>query len=227
VLQSHTDPLNNPLIAAPAKLPQFRTLPHGAVHVIPARQFKSLYNKGCYSQYQRIPNPDLPDRHSAQHVIQISKPTQPGGGSIVSQRGVSALSPSRFCRKNAAKSWVSYLSQSRSNNAFKTVTSSTQDAFSDTKDRWDLTYNGRHGAHAKMVAAMPKKAAASYDKPRCGIKITGVSKGQRSATAEPVGRKSDLEAQFRMRETSLASQEAALDERERKLRGGTASAMRG
>ena len=43
------------------------------------------------------------------HVRLLRQVTRPAGGSIVTMRGTSDLTPSRFCRKNASKAWSSWL----------------------------------------------------------------------------------------------------------------------
>lgn len=229
----HRDPLYNPLVNKPLKAPQYKTLPRGVAHVEPAMMFKSGFNSGCYKQYQKIDNPDLPESHCATKAVQMTPITKPGGGSIVTQRGTSALSPTRFCRKNAAKSWVDYLSQSHVNNKFQTLETTSAAAFPETEQRWKMKVNGRHGARQQAHAmeferAMKSQASKPYNKPSCGIKIHGFKSSaqkkkearERSVTAD--GAKRQQLAQLNEREEALAAKEAALDQREHQLRSGTA-----
>lgn len=94
----HRDRRLNPELRKRMKPAPFKSLPYGAVRVPTATEFQSNYNVGCYKQYEKINNPDLPEGHIMAQTQQIAPIKEPAGGSIVSIRGVSELAPSRFCR---------------------------------------------------------------------------------------------------------------------------------
>lgn len=238
VQDHHRDPKRNPEIHKALKPKPFKSLPHGAARVPTATEFHSNYNVGCYQQYEKIKNPDLPAGHIECRAEQLTPINEPGGGSIVSIRGVSELAPSRFCRKNASKSWVDYLSQSRSNNRFQTLQSEMQEMYPETPQRWNIKYNGRHGARKVMEKAEYERAQKrldqqSYSKPPCGIKIHSLEsirarhqeRQVRSQTADPqlggqrAAAKARAEIELKEKQLAqLAHQEAELDRREEQLR---------
>lgn len=151
------------------------------VKTISPSLFKHKYNKGCYAPYRATHNKLLPEYnslsggHNTHQVVQISPVTQPGGGSIVTMRGTSDLTPTRFCRKNAAKAWSSWLAPTGSNNRFTNLQSSTQDTTQDRPELWRIKPQGRHEARHLMEKASierAKKGTHGYkEKVHCGIKI--------------------------------------------------------
>jgi len=198
-IQKHMlDPKQNPLLSTkiPDPLPDKKSLPRdlilngiffsNEVKQVPPRLFNHNYNTGCYKPYKATHNSLLPEHnspfggHITHQAVQIAPVTQPGGGSIVTIRGTSDLTPTRFCRKNASKAWSEWLAPTGTNNRFTNLQSTTQ---VNTKDRpaiWKVQPSGRHQARQLMEKASIDRAKRNThgykEKVHCGIKILNKDK---------------------------------------------------
>jgi len=190
---SMRDPKHNRMLGTkiPDPMPEKKALPRelilngiffdNKVKTTPPRLFEHGYNKGCYAPYKATHNHLLPEHnsmsggHNTHQLVQVSPVTRPAGGSIVTMRGTSDLTPSRFCRKNASKAWSSWLAPTGNNNRFTTLQSSTQDTTQDRPELWSIKPNGRHAARAHMEKASIERAKKGThgfkEKVHCGIKI--------------------------------------------------------
>jgi len=198
-VQSHMlDPKQNRLLGTkiPDPLPEKKALPRelilngiffdNKVKTTPPRLFQHNYNKGCYAPYKATHNHLLPEHnslsggHNTHQLVQIAPVTRPAGGSIVTMRGTSDLTPTRFCRKNASKAWSSWLAPTGCNNRFTNLQTSTQDTTQDRPELWRVKPNGRHEARQlteKASFERAKKKTHGYkEKVHCGIKILNAPK---------------------------------------------------